>query len=170
VGYLISEFVFEGVLANYTYSDLIGGFNTPIASKINTGDPLKGNIYVDPSVTPLLNSMHGPFAKSTWNVTTGTYNYQGRVLEQNGLNYSIYWYSLYTGEKFITVPYGKSMADYYNPFDPVYNSQNSYKTGSSRNYDYSVDPNTFNSMLGLFYPSPVETWVCISSYVNGTCY
>ena len=163
MGYLISEFVFEGVLANYTYSDLIGGFNTPIASKINTGDPLKGNIYVDPSVTPLLNSMHGPFAKSTWNVTTGTSNtnkyeqHQGRVLEQNGLEHSFYSYSLYTGEKFITVPYGYSMINYYLTVVPVYNSQNSYKTDGSSDYSYSVDPNTFNSMYGSFYPYPVET-------------
>jgi len=70
-------------------SELIQGFDTPIASKINTGDPLKGNIYVDASVTPLLNSMHGPFAHNTWNISTGISGNQGQIMGQNGLDYSI---------------------------------------------------------------------------------
>jgi len=49
------------------------------------------------------------------------------------------------------------MADYLFAGVPVYNSQNSYKTDGSSDYSYSVDPNTFNSMYGSFYPYPVET-------------
>jgi hypothetical protein len=36
--------------------DLVTGFESPIAAKINRGDIMRGNLYVSPIVTPLLNS------------------------------------------------------------------------------------------------------------------
>lgn len=71
MGYLVSEFLLEGFVKNYTVMDLINGFDTPIVSKINKGSMLKGNLYISGTVTPLLNSMTGPYSNVDWKVGTG---------------------------------------------------------------------------------------------------
>jgi len=55
----------------------VEGFDTVIASKINRGSVLNGNIYVDPAVTPFLNTVRGPMSENEISVATGnnvTYN------------------------------------------------------------------------------------------------
>jgi hypothetical protein len=46
--YHTSEWLLDGIIADYTPDDLVIGFDTTIASKINTGTLLNGNIWVDP--------------------------------------------------------------------------------------------------------------------------
>jgi len=51
--YHTSEWLMNGILANYSAQDLVMGFNTNIVSKINSGSILNGNLYVSAEVTPL---------------------------------------------------------------------------------------------------------------------
>lgn len=43
----------------------------PIADKINRGDILQGNLYVSPTVTPLVNDQIGPNSENVYQVGTG---------------------------------------------------------------------------------------------------
>jgi hypothetical protein len=86
-----SEFILEGNLATYQMRDLILGFETPIADKINRGDILKGNLYVSPTVTPLLNNQKGPMTENYWTVDTGedisiNQGHTGQISQINGMN------------------------------------------------------------------------------------
>jgi len=70
--YHTSEWLMNGILANYTAQDLVMGFNTsPIFSKINSGSTLNGNLYVSTEVTPLFNTQSGPLSNNEVTILTG---------------------------------------------------------------------------------------------------
>lgn len=71
MGYHTSQWLLDGIVANYTQQELVEGFQTSIASKINRGDMLKGNIYVTPTVTPMLNTINGAMSANSEEVNTG---------------------------------------------------------------------------------------------------
>lgn len=115
--YIVSEFMLEGFITNSTIYDLANGFDTKITNKINYGSTLNGNLFVSPSVTPLLNSVKGPYSKNTWTVGTGDIITvgAGRVTSFDGLDGAFNLYKLYTGGDdgaWVTVPYGDSLANF----------------------------------------------------------
>jgi len=68
----VSEFLLGGAIDTYQARDLILGFDTPIVNRINTGYQLLGSFRLSPTVTPMLNTIKGPYAKQTWEVATGS--------------------------------------------------------------------------------------------------
>ena len=60
-----------GVTKTYTSKQLIGGFATTVTQNINTGDLLRGNLYVDDVVTPIFNLWNGPTANHSYTMFTG---------------------------------------------------------------------------------------------------
>lgn len=64
MSYHTSEWLLNGILETYTPEEMVVGFETIIASKINRGSTLLGNIYVDPIVTPLFNKVKGAMSNN----------------------------------------------------------------------------------------------------------
>ena len=54
------NFLLEGLTREYPVSDLVQGCTAPLTTKINTGDVLRGNLYIDDLVTPIINWWQGP--------------------------------------------------------------------------------------------------------------
>ena len=56
----VTEFLFGGSNKQYLAGDLIKGYKTNLTERVNTGDLLQGNLYVDDEVTPIMNKWMGP--------------------------------------------------------------------------------------------------------------
>lgn len=72
-----TEWLSGGVTLSHSQYDLVHGFETSFVDKINSdgaspvGALLKGNIYVDPAVTPFLNLWMGPTANRAFTMLAG---------------------------------------------------------------------------------------------------
>lgn len=104
-----------GLTKTRTVNDLLFGFNTDLNSLINTGDLLRGNLYVDSVVTPVCNWWKGPAADNTYTMINGQsdINQAGQIYSMN--DNSIIWLanSLYTVNT--TNPTGQWLTvDWYN--------------------------------------------------------
>jgi hypothetical protein len=66
------NFLLEGLTAEYPIRDLIKGWkSTKISDKFNKGDLLRGNLYIDDTITPVLNWWMGPAANHSYTMFTG---------------------------------------------------------------------------------------------------
>jgi hypothetical protein len=52
---------------------LVQGYETDLADKFNTGDLLRGNLYIDSLITPYMNIFKGPTAGRRFTLMTGLY-------------------------------------------------------------------------------------------------
>ena len=96
--YHTSEWLMNGIIETYTAQELAGGFDTIITSKINTGSVLNANIYVDSTVTPMLNSINGPMSSLQATVSTGSQSkFMGQYETLNGWSHGFYFNKLFIG-------------------------------------------------------------------------
>jgi hypothetical protein len=74
---MITEFTFESLTNTYKVKDLITGYNSTIAERINNmepnavSNPNSGFINVDLLMTPISNTFNGPTAKRVFTLFTG---------------------------------------------------------------------------------------------------
>lgn len=69
--YHVGEFLLEGFTGEYRVRDLIQGYDTHIATKVNTGFELWGSLRVYPTVTPMLNTIKGAYSEQMYTIGTG---------------------------------------------------------------------------------------------------
>jgi len=67
----VAYFFLEGITKQYLVKDLIMGYDTKYNMKVNTGSLLQGNLYVDSTVTPILNWFKGPASGHSFTMFTG---------------------------------------------------------------------------------------------------
>ena len=117
--YHVSEYLLEGIVANYTARDLILGFDTHIAEKINHGEQLRGSFHISSKITPALNTIYGAYAEQVWKVNAGcsdtectkmglSSNPIGRINEIGNYTRSEEFYTMYNGVEFNTVAWPSS--------------------------------------------------------------
>ena len=80
----IFEYLLGGSTVTKTARELIFGYDTDLTDKINEGDLLRGNLYVDSTVTPVLNNFMGPTSGRKYTLLTGLEN-----VEEAGIIYQI---------------------------------------------------------------------------------
>lgn len=74
---MVSEFTFAGLTQTYKVKDLIIGYNSTIAERLNNmepnaiTEPKKGMLVVDPLMTPISNNFNGPTANRVFTLFTG---------------------------------------------------------------------------------------------------
>ena len=73
--YLIENFMIKNATADITTNEMVIGFKTDLAYKVNTGDFFQGNVYsVTDVITPVvnnINNLHGELADSRIQLRTG---------------------------------------------------------------------------------------------------
>lgn len=67
----VANFLFEGTTKRYNGGDLVQGFNSDFNLKINQGNLLQGNLYIDGVTTPIINWWMGPAANHNYTMFTG---------------------------------------------------------------------------------------------------
>ena len=103
----ITTFLLGGTNKKYIAGDLIKGFKTTLTARVNTGDLLLGNLYVDDDITPIMNRWMGPTAGSNFTLMAGSAdNLDGiGVIHSQGNNGPYLWMSqkLFNGTDFVQV-------------------------------------------------------------------
>ena len=64
-------YLLGGGQATYSARDLIFGFESKVTDNVNKGSLLQGNLYVDNTVTPVLNYFMGPTSGRKYKLLTG---------------------------------------------------------------------------------------------------
>jgi hypothetical protein len=98
----------DGTLAKYKVSEMIYGWETDLSDKINTGDLLKGNLYVDSTITPVSNMWKGPTANRRWTLMTGDVDYTLTAVIHNVDDDGMYlWlnYETFDGNDWVSTPW-----------------------------------------------------------------
>ena len=104
--YHVGEFLLEGPTAEYRARDLIEGFDTHIADKLNTGYQLRGQLRVYPKITPILNTVKGAYSEQQLTIGTGTGSVElGRVMDVGNMRHPYIWRGMYDGDIFTQVPW-----------------------------------------------------------------
>jgi hypothetical protein len=72
--YQVFEYLLKGSLITKTARELIYGYETDLTDSINTGDMLRGNLYIDSIITPVMNNFMGPTSARSLSMLTGEEN------------------------------------------------------------------------------------------------
>ena len=71
VRFHLTNYLLDGLTKEYKISELVKGFTTKLSDKINTGDQMQGNLYIDDVVTPVLNYWKGPTSGRSFTMMQG---------------------------------------------------------------------------------------------------
>ena len=107
----VTHNLWGGLTKTYTIGDLVQGFKTDLAAKINTGPLSDGNLYVDDTVTPVINWWMGPASDHSYTMMTGgtdnRTNQAGQIYNMDGNENSWIYLrnNLYTSSGWVEVPW-----------------------------------------------------------------
>jgi len=74
--------MFEGLTKNYTVRDMVYPTISNLTDKLNSGSMTKGNLYIDPVTTPVVNNIYGATALRSFYLLTGVnYDNLGQMYE-----------------------------------------------------------------------------------------
>lgn len=149
----VTYFLLEGPTKQYTVKNLIMGYDTAYNSKINTGDLLRGNLYVDTTVTPVLSWWKGPVSGHSFTLFTGSgtpstvgslYQMDGsntiwlrnNLYLSNGTFLPVQWLNEANGPQYFAIPNLEAYSNLHFRF-PYQNTQQMRMTTVSNGLEFS---------------------------------
>lgn len=157
------NYLLEGLTKEYLVSDLIQGGTTGLNQKINTGDLLRGNLYIDDMVTPIIPFWQGPASGHNFTMLTGegSTSNVGIIYEMDNSNYIWLTNQMWdpSTNSFKSVQWVNEANGEY----PQFFAAPGYEIYT--NFKFRFEQQNTQSMSGITFPHGIES-TSLSQYVS----